>query len=221
MKRTLLQFDCFLVLPFLFSLLSAHFGCSTFSRVTPSDQTEPSGFLGDEKEYADLKPSPAGALVSFKKPGILKTYDAFFVEQIVVYGQDKGSLVPASSNELDELAHSLRDKIIRALGSRHTMFNQPARNVAILRVAITNVWSNNTLTNLRPGLIIPNVLEGGASMEALVIDSVSGQEVAKIADSRPGKRQGFMSGLTRWGGTEAAFDDWSMLLNRSIRQGSM
>ena len=190
----------------------APFGCHS--------RGEPSGAMGGPEAYAALEPSEAGPKVSFSKPGALKSYDAFYVDPVAIYTNDKGRLVPAASREIDNLAKSFREKIIRALGDRHTMFDQPARNTAIIRVVITDVWSNRALLNLRPGLVVPNALEGGASMEAEIISSVSKKRVALITDSRPGTRKGFMSGLTKWGGTEAAFDDWAMLLKQSIRQGS-
>ena len=161
----------------------------------------------------------SGPQVTFSRPGVLKAYQAFYVEPVEAYTNDSGRLVPASSREIQNLAESFRQKIIRALGPRHTLFNQPAREVAILKVSISDVWSNRALLNLRPGWLVPNALEGGASMQAEVIDTVTNERVALITDSRRGARQGYLSGLTKWGGTEAAFDEWGLLLRHSIRKG--
>ena len=186
-------------------------GCQT-GRQNPT-------LLSPERSEA-LQQTAAGPRVHFKKPGILKTYEAYYVEPVLLYANDSGRLTPATSEELNRLAVEFRSKIVRALGDRVTHFNQPARNVAILRVAITDVWSDRTLLNLRPGLIIPNTASGGASMEAQVFDSVSKGIVAEVADSRRGARRGFMSGLGKWSGADAAIDEWALLLQRSIAQGS-
>jgi hypothetical protein len=173
-----------------------------------------------EADRESLVDTPAGPKVNFKKPGILKTYKAYYVEPVRMYAIDSGKFQPASSVELDRLATKFRSKIIRALGDKHTLFNQPARDVAILRIAITNVWSTRTLLNLRPGFIVPNAVSGGASMEAQVIDSVTNEKVGFVTDSRSGARKGYMSGLTKWGGTESAFDEWAEMLRHSIDEGS-
>lgn len=167
---------------------------------------------------SELQESSSGARVWESSPGILRQYDAFYVSPVTVLGSDKGRLTASSSRELNDLGERFREKVIHSLGSRHTMFPHPAKNVALVEITITNVWSNRAITNLRPGILVPNVLDGGATMESVFIDSVSQKPILKVWDSRSGERAGYLTGLTKWGGVQSAFDEWAILLSRNIRQ---
>jgi hypothetical protein len=174
------------------------------------------GCHADPKVTAALLDHPDKPKVTFKSPGILKKYRAFYVAPIEIYTNDSGRLVPAEDRELDDLALTFREKIIRGLGDSFTQFNLPARDVALIEVAITDVWSTRALLNLRPGLLVPNTFEGGASMEAQVFDSITHEVIASVTDSRAGARKGFLTGLTKWGGTKAAFDSWAAGIRKAV-----
>ena len=187
------------VLTLLVALSTALMGCHADPQVTGGMLNQP------------VKPQ-----VTYKSPGILKKYRAFYVAPIEIYTNDSGRLVPAEDRELDDLALSFREKIIRGLGDSFTQFNLPARDVALIEVAITDVWSTRALLNLRPGLLVPNTFEGGASMEAQVFDSITHEVIASVTDSRAGERKGFLTGLTKWGGTKAAFDSWAADIRKAV-----
>ncbi len=192
-------------LTILLSLLSLN-ACSTspIAHEAPSD-------LG-------LTKSAQGPYVEVSKPGILKQYQAFYLNPIHFYSNDdRGRLISAEEREIDQLAASFKEKLVRKLGSRYSFFNQPARGVAIIDIQVMDVWSGRTLEALRPGLILPNNLGGGATMQAHIYDSVTKKKIATIWDSRSGKRTGYFSGLGKWNGTEAAFDEWAVLLSKSTR----
>ena len=80
------------------------------------------GCHADPKITAALMDKPAKPHVTFKSPGILKKYRAFYVAPIEIYASDSGRLVPAEDRELDDLALTFREKIIRGLGDSFTKF---------------------------------------------------------------------------------------------------
>ena len=167
---------------------------------------------------ASLQKAASGVHIWEAKPAALKQYDAFYVGPVTVLTGDSGRLTPSNDREMEDLGRQFRQRIIRSLGSRHTMFPHPANNVAIIDVTLTNMWSNRALANLRPGILIPNSLDGGATMQTVFIDSVSKKPVLKVWDSRSGERKGYLTGLTTWGGTKSTFDEWAMLLNKNMRK---
>lgn len=150
--------------------------------------------------------------IRFSDPQILSRYDAFYVEPVIMSSNDSKSLFPAPDNEMKDLAFTFREQIIRALGSKVTNFNQPARNVGIIKIKVHDIWSDSALLNLRPGAIVPNTFRGGATMEARFLDSVTKKEFGYVVDSRRGTRQGLFSGLGKWDGAKNAFSDWAKLL---------
>lgn len=155
--------------------------------------------------------------VSMKEPGILRRYQAFYVAPVDVYSVEGDYLMRVSQREVDDLAAEFRSKLIRKLENRSTAFPQPASNVALIKVSLTDVSTNYALFQLTPGLVVPNALRGGATIEAEFIDSVSGEKIGVVRDSRSGERQGFLSGLGKWDGVKLAFDEWAQLLAGSIR----
>ncbi|MEX0596074.1 MAG: hypothetical protein WD512_06190 [Candidatus Paceibacterota bacterium] len=82
--------------------------------------------LQESNLFVDKNSEFESPKVTFSEPGVLKLYSAFYVSPITIYGNDQGRLVPASNVEMDKLEHKFKSKIIAALGSHHTQFNQPA-----------------------------------------------------------------------------------------------
>lgn len=153
--------------------------------------------------------------IKFTEPNILRKYKAFYVSPVIMATNDSNSMYPASDREINDLAATFREQIIRALDSKSTNFNQPARDVAIINIVVYDVWSESNLLNLRPGIVVPNEHRGGATMSAKFYDSVSKKEIGYVFDSKRGARQGFLSGLGKWDGAKKAFSDWASLLARA------
>ncbi len=148
---------------------------------------------------------------------MLRSYSAFYLAPIKIYEENDGRIAQAAASELRLLEHDFQSKIIKALGSHHTQFNQPQKGVAIIEVQVLNIWSNHLIDALRPGVLIPNNLGAGATMQADFYDSVSGKKIASVWDSRAGERMGYFSGLGKWSGAKGAFDEWARLLAQSIK----
>lgn len=161
-----------------------------------------------------------GGLQEFneKAPNTLRKYDAFYVEQVDAYSVEGDYLRRVDDTEVRRLAEIFRTKIIRELGEKHTSFPQPAKNVGIIKVSMTDVASTYALLQVRPGLVAPNSARGGATIEAQFVDSVSRETVASFRDSRGGEREGLLSGFGKWDGVEKAMDHWAQLLSTSIRR---
>jgi len=166
-----------------------------------------------------LAPSRAdtGPVIEAAQPDILKKYDAFFVPDIEVYSMEGDVLRRVSPREVKGLAERFRAKLIQKLDNRYTMFPQPAKNVAGIKIALSDVSTTYTLFQLVPGMAMPNAMRGGASIEAEVVDSVTGKTVLTFRDTRQGERQGYLSGLGKWDGVEKAFDEWAMQLEDAVK----
>ena len=170
----------------------------------------------DQKLASRIEPNPPAEFTT-SSPGVLKRYDAFYVAPVEVYEIEEDYLRRVSDAEVRNLGEELRTKLIRKLDQRSTTLPQPARNVALIKIALTDVSTNYAMFQLTPGVLFPNPMRGGASIEAQFIDSVSGKTVAQFRDSRSGERRGFFSGLTEWDGVKTAFDEWAQLLASEIR----
>ncbi len=156
--------------------------------------------------------------VDTKSPGIMKRYNSFYIKDISVYSIEGDYLRRVDDKEVQELAESFRSKLIRQLGDQHATIPQRASNTAVINISLTDVDTTYAGLQVLPGLIVPNAMRGGASIDAKIVDSVSNQEVVRVRDSRQGGRQGFFSGLGKWDGAERAFDEWAQILAEAIRK---
>jgi hypothetical protein len=174
-------------------------GCSSIGTSSPSRVTVPPYF----EEVS---------------PGVLKSYTGFFVQPIELYGVDGDALRRVDDNDTRKLADDFRRKLIKSLGNKHATIPSASRSVALLEINIADVSSTYTAFQLLPGVLMPNVMRGGASIEARFIDSVSRKQVALFKESRQGEREGFLSGLGKWDGAEKAFDEWARLLGKHVNR---
>lgn len=186
-------------LMFVFVLISSAIGCGANGLKVPESRES------------------GKAVLEEIEPGALGRCEAFFVEPITVYSIEGDYLRRVEDEEVQKLADDFRRKIIRELDSRHTMMPQPRRNMALLRIAITDVSTGYLTLQLLPGALVPNAMRGGASIEAEFIDSVSGARIALFRDTRQGERQGFLSGLGKWDGVQKAFDEWARMLKGAVK----
>jgi hypothetical protein len=138
----------------------------------------------------------------------LGTYSKFIVDPVVVYlyGVPQGARPDPAVRKA--LANSLHNAIIDALNDRYMIVSQPAPGVARLRIAITDIEKSATALNALPPTAIAGMGLGGASMEAELLDSETGEQVGAVIQSKKGKRM-TASGLKEWGDAEAVMKEWA------------
>lgn len=204
-KKTLVCLAAFLAV-----LLTT--GCSTTGGRVES------GFLGDSSVYSALKLHPDYSDIKVyrtsSKP--LANYDRFILPPVKIYLSEQGLNRNVTKEELAELGQFFWNKVYDALSDRYPITHVPGRNVAILRLAITDADPNLALMNIHPGTLIMGGGLGGASVEAELIDSVSGKRVSAALASSKGKRYEYASGLTKWGHTEGVLKDWAELIRKRV-----
>ncbi len=176
----------------------------------------PTGFLGTEHSYQQLQADPRTGLKKFEaSPGILRHYQSFAIGDVQVIFTARDAELGVSQREINEMARTFRERLIRALGNSYAVLDSPARGKAIIRVALVDVTPNRLLGSLTPGILMPKVGAGGAAMEAEIIDSVSGRRLVAVMDQRMREPTGYFQGWKKWSSTEEAFDGWANILKQS------
>jgi hypothetical protein len=170
-----------------------------------SQEPSQTGFLAD---YSQLQPTAAHPDdPGFRKPGSLASYTAFIVDK-VVYRPAAGApaLDPAAEAELTGAYH---DRLVAAFAEKYHQAAEPAAGVMRVRAAVTNVAEAIPLLNLvtMAAAVVP-VTAGGASTEAEVTDSLTGERLAAYQGFNNGGRS-FLGGpigfLTIHGQARRAF----------------
>jgi len=168
-----------------------------------------------------LSSSPPEAVrpyIEVKRPGILKSFDAFYILPVDIYSIEGDALQRISDDEVIGLGEEFRARLIRKLGDRAAPLPQPTANVANVRVGLMDVSSTYADFQILPGAVFPNALRAGASIQAEFFNSVTNERVALIRESRQADRRGYFSGLRKWDGVETHFDSWTQLLSQAVRR---
>jgi hypothetical protein len=207
-RRVLLGLVCAL------GMVGASTGCTAKPDVLPS------GFLGDGRVYASLKPNPQHPemLVYRQKEKPLADYDAFIIPPVKVYLSPQGVKRSRTPAEISELAQLFRNTVHAALADRYSITNKPGARVAVLRLALTDVDPSSAHSEIVPGALLDGAGLGLAKVEGELIDSVTGEVVAASVVSSKGKRYPFTVGVHTWEHTQGLLSDWANLLRARIDQ---
>ena len=166
-----------------------------------------SGFLRD---YSQLKPDPevGGALRYLNPRKSLKEYNRFQIDPIAVQfsrGATGAAIDPA---KLNNLTVYFRNELVKALTKNYRVVNRPGPRVLRIRAAITDVDESEPLLNIHPAMKLSGMGLGGASMEAEAVDSVTGERIGAIKETRSGNRMSITAGLSRLGHAKQVIRYW-------------
>ena len=166
----------------------------TLAACQSTTPTARSGFLGD---YSKLKSDPNfdNALRWANPAKPVKQYRKFMLDPVIVHFAPNAEGTAIDPGELKKLTDYFHDQAAKALSKQFQVVSQPGPGVLRIRVAITGIEKTIPILNIHPGTRLTGAGLGGASMEGEAIDSVSGERIVAIMDSRRGNRASFGAGL--------------------------
>jgi len=174
-----------------------------------------SGFL---KDYSQLQADPNDeSLKWWEKKGVdWKRYKKLMIDPVVVYYNPKAKNRQIEPDVLAELTNYFRTAVIEEVQDKYPVVDRPGPDVLRIKAAITDLVPANPFVNIvsTAAVCIP-VDMGGASMEAMFIDSTTNELLGAVVDSKKGIPVD-PSGFTFWGHAKGAFRDWAELLRESL-----
>lgn len=163
------------------------------------------GFLSD---YSHLS-SVSETTLRYTNPKIkLGNYSKFIIDPVVVHFHSKAKGADISSKELAELRQYMYATIHNAVLDHYNVVRRAGPGVARIRVALTDIKKSSPAMNILPATKIAGIGLGGASMEAELIDSQTGEQIIAVIDSQEGKRLS-LEGLSKWGDAKSVMDNWA------------
>ena len=174
-----------------------------------------SGFLDD---YSKLKPAERFDGAYFWESPKFKDYHTFMVDPIVVHFAPGAEGVAIDPGNLKQLTDRATQKLMEVIAKRNKLVDQPGPGVAELRTAITSIKTTTAVANIHPGTRLSGVGLGGAAFESKAVDSVTGELLAAIYDSKPGSRIGLTEGYRTLGHAEQVIDRWVALFGDYLDQ---
>ncbi len=191
-------------------LMLIQFGCGPNAVVK-------TGFLTD---YSRLRKESSSALRHINKEALAR-YSNFIVDPVEVHfhrgskaveHRTKGKL---TQRQVSDLTNYLHARIIKAVeGSGNRVVYRPASGVARIRVAITDI-DRSTAASLLPQAKLIGAGIGGASMEAEIVDSVTGEQIGAVVESKMGSRMPFAN-LGEWDAAKQVMDDWAKRFKKRL-----
>ncbi len=187
--------------------------------VYAEEQARYSGFL---ENYPSFRPGPSGGVqLVYVKEGVdFGKYNKVMFDHVVFYLKEDSKYKGIQADEMKELADMFHTAALKALEGGYPIVGDPGRDVLRVRVAITDIEPSNpaksAITTVMPAGLAVSFLKkgatgkhtgvGGAGMEAEFLDSLTNERVAAAIDKREGSK---LSGLTKFGSANEAFEFWS------------
>ena len=188
-----------------FALLTAAFFLAGIAGCQTTAQN--SGFLSD---YSQLRPSKVvkGAMDYRNPRRSLGNYNKFIIEPYRVYFAANAEGIGIDPAELKNLVDYFRNESVKALSKRYRVVNRPGPGVARLRIAITSITKTKPVMNNLPQGKLLGVGLGGASMEAEILDSRTGERLGAIVESKQGEQFSFSDAVSRYGHAKQVMRYW-------------
>ena len=82
-------------------------------------------------------------------------------------------------------------------------------------MALTDI-SGSTATSLLPQAKLMGAGIGGASMEAEVVDSMTGEQIGAVVESKKGSKMPFAN-LGEWDAARQVIDDWAKRFKKTLQ----
>ena len=143
------------------------------------------GFLSD---YSKLK-KESGSTLRYVKESAVARYSSFIVDPVQVrFYSGSPSEGKLTVEQLSDLTNYMHSKIVEAIQSAgKTVVEQPGPGVARVRVALSDIKKPSAVSILPQASLLGAGI-GGASMEAEVVDSMTGAQIGAVVQSGTGSR---------------------------------
>lgn len=156
----------------------------------------PNHFLSD---YSRLEKVSSSSLRYLDRER-LADYSKFYVLPVEVYYHDRARRT-ADWETLNELKKFTHQAIREAISDRYEMVVRDGPGVARVRVALTEVTPSYPVARLFGAA-------GGASLEAEIVDSVTGEQIGALVEAQKGTTMS-MDSFSRYGGARGVVLDWA------------
>lgn len=179
------------------------------------------GFLSD---YSRLSTASGGNAAYLNKQA-LKQYSSFIIDPVQTHLhtnstakelKQKGELSQQNLRDLQNYMHHATVEAVEKAGYKIAYHADPG--VARIKIALTDVYKTNLVVSALPTARLATAAgSGGAAMEAEIVDSKTGAQLAAVVQAQTGSRIP-LTGMSDWGGAEHAIEQWAKSLTRRLQE---
>lgn len=175
-----------------------------------SRRRAPVGFLSD---YSKLQIESKTAMVYINKAALGK-YDKFIISPVQARLYED---VDISDEDLSLLQQYIYRAVFNEIEKKYKVVQQPGEGVARIRIALTNLKESNVALNVIPHTKLMGLGLGAASMEAEVLDSITGEQIGAAVRSQSGN-QFSLDGYSKWSDAKSIIDKWASNLGKHLAE---
>ena len=188
------------------AVMAVQYGCT-------AQRAQKTGFLSD---YSRLEAQSDVSSRYLAPNNRLASYSKFIIDPVVIHfhtrSKAKGKL---KEEDLRDLKNYMHDALVKAIEDRYDIVYQPGHGVARLRSALTDLKKSGIVQNVLPISKAVGSGLGGASLEAELLDSQTGEQIGAIVESQLGKRLS-LDGYSTWGDAKAVMDGWAKRFRKRL-----
>lgn len=154
----------------------------------------------------------------WERPGFnWHSYKKVMIDPVAVVGDAAGGENAPGRAEILELERYFQKSVAEKLAPEFAIVREPGPDVLRIRPAITRVDRANPLVNVvtTAAVFIPLDM-GGASIEVEILDSLTGERLAAMVETKSGNPLQLIASLSQYGHAENAMDDWASELKTAL-----
>jgi hypothetical protein len=192
--------------PIMVAMSSALCGCGPKKPTT-------TGYLSD---YSRLRPESDVSYRYLAPNKALGRYSTFIIDPVEIFFHVKSKAEgKIKEQDLTDIKNYMHSALVEAIEDGYEIVYRPGPGVARLRVAITDLKKSRPVMNILPQTKLIGSGLGGATLEAELVDSETGEQIGAIVESQLGKRLS-LEGISTWGDAKGVMDRWADRLRQRI-----
>lgn len=144
-------------------------------------------------------------------------YKHVMIDPIAVVGDAAGGKNAINHDEFHELHNYFLASVTEKLAPEFAIVKEPGPDVLRIRPAITRIDRANPLLNVVTTAAVFAPLDmGGASIEVEFLDSMTGERLAAMVETKSGTPFQVIASLNQFGHAKNAMDDWAGELKTAL-----
>ncbi len=183
-------------------------GLSVGGCMNAPDET---GFLSS---YYKLEPAGAGTL-RYVNSDELAQYSQFWVQPVEIHLHPGTKDLTSKEQELQQMEDILYNAVVNELSEHYSVVSHGGRGVAKVRMALSDVKQDTLALNVLPATRLTGIGLGGAAMEAELVDSITGRQIAAVIQTQKSDPIS-LDGLSKWSSAESVIAGWAKHFRQTI-----
>ena len=179
----------------------------------------PSGFINDYSNLEEIN-SLKSIYVNQSEGKSLTGYTKFIIDPVEIHFHPDSKAEDLPEEEVRKIVDYYQEAIEKRFSEKYSVVTSPGPDTLTLRTAITDIKANKVYLNLHWSTTLLGGGIGGADFEGEFVDSVTGESILSVLDSKKGSSAKYIKGLSKWGHTKSVIKAWTKVLVKLVEDAN-